>query len=197
MTFQFTDKIVLEDERALLRPLERSDYDNLLHFSLTEKDLWKYSLVQPVGEEGLKNYLQVAIAAREAKQEYPFIVFDKKENKYAGSTRFYDMQFANKSLQLGYTWYGPAFQRTGLNRHCKYLLLQYAFETLDIDRVEFRADNNNAKSISAMKKIGCVAEGVLRDLSLRDDGTRRTTIVLSILKNEWHSSVKKRLREML
>ena len=102
--FEFTKKIVLEDKRVLLRPLENTDFEHLLKFSLTEPELWQYSLIQASNEHGLKKYLNQAVDAREAKKEYPFIVFDKLTKEYAGCTRFYDIQLANKCLQLGYTW---------------------------------------------------------------------------------------------
>lgn len=194
--FDLDQHIVLENERVLLRPLEITDHNNLLSFSLNEPEIWKYSLVQAGGEENLKNYLNIALEGRNSKKEYPFIVFDKKQNAYAGSTRFYDIQLSHKSLQLGYTWYGKNFQGTGLNKHCKYLLLQYAFETMDMERVEFRADNSNARSIAAMKAIGCQPEGVLRSSMYNIDGvTRRDSIVLSILKNEWFDKVKENLQK--
>lgn len=191
--FDFTQKIVLEDERVILRPLEISDFTHLLNFALTEPEIWKYSLTQAAGEEGLKNYLNVALRARNAEQEYPFIVFDKQANLYAGSTRFYDIQLSNSCLQLGYTWYGKQFQGTGLNKHCKLLLLEYAFETMRMERVEFRADHSNERSIAAMKSIGCTVEGILRSNSIKPDGSRRDSIVLSILKDEWANSVKMNL----
>lgn len=186
-----TQQIVLEDERVLLRPLEPDDYKNLLYFSLHEQDLWKYSLVQPIGEEGLKYYLQIAADARTKGSEYPFIVWDKKTQQYAGSTRFYDINLAYKTLQLGYTWYGKKFQGTGLNKHCKYLLLQFAFESLEMIRVEFRADALNERSIAAMKSIGCKVDGILRsNMPTVNTDIRRDSIVLSILKDEWFGGVK-------
>lgn len=193
MEFNFSEKYILEDDHVLLRSLEMNDLPNLLNFSLNEPDIFKYSLVQPVGEQALKNYIQSTLEARDKKQEYPFIVFDKKKNKYAGSTRFYDIQIPFRTLQLGYTWYGKEFQGTGLNKHCKYLLLQFAFEKMDLLRVEFRADNNNARSVAAMKSIGCTVEGVLRQNVPTADGKRRDSIVLSILQEEWYSSVKANL----
>jgi len=195
--FEFTKKIILEDERVILRPLENTDIEYLLKFSLTEPELWQYSVIQASDEHGLKKYLNQAVEAREAKKEYPFIVFDKQLNKYAGSTRFYDIQLANKCLQLGYTWYGKQFQGTGLNKHCKYLLLEYAFEKMGMERVEFRADSQNKRSIAAMKSIGCQVEGILRSIALRPDGIRRDSIVLSILKEEWEVMVKDDLRKKL
>ena len=195
--FEFQKKIILENERVVLRPLEYVDFENLLFFALNEPELWQYSLVQAAGEKGLRNYLNLAIEAREAGKEYPFIIFDKLQNCYAGSTRYYDIQLSNKCLQLGYTWYGRQFQGTGLNKHCKFLLLEFAFEGMGIERVEFRADSQNERSIAAMKSIGCTVEGILRSTGLRPDGNRRDSIVLSILKREWESTVKENLRDKL
>jgi RimJ/RimL family protein N-acetyltransferase len=193
----FSDQHVLENERVVLRPLELNHYENLLHFSLTEPEIWKFSLVQAIGEEGLRNYLKLAVEARTTEKEYPFIIIDKKTNQYAGSTRFYDIQLSNKCLQLGFTWYGKNFQGTGLNKNFKYLLLQFAFEEMGMERVEFRADNDNKKSIAAMNSIGCSVEGVLRSNGFKPDGNRRDSIVLSILKTEWESGLKKSLESKL
>ncbi|OIV41392.1 GNAT family N-acetyltransferase [Flavobacterium johnsoniae] len=196
--FSFSDNVVLEDDLVLLRPLQESDVENLLEISINEPETWKYSLVGADGKENLTHYIQLAIKARENQKEFPFIVFDKKSQKYAGSTRFYDIQLDFKTLQLGYTWYGSAFRGTGLNKHCKFLLLQFAFETLGMERVEFRADNNNQRSIAAMKSIGCKVEGVLRShMPTQDKNVRRDSIVLSILKNEWFNEVKENLKNKL
>lgn len=196
--FSFSDNIILEDDLVLLRPLQESDVENLLEISINEPETWKYSLVGADGKENLINYIQSAIKAREEKREFPFIVFDKKSQKYAGSTRFYDIQLPYKTVQLGYTWYGSAFRGTGLNKHCKFLLLQFAFETLGLERVEFRADNSNERSIAAMKSIGCKVEGVLRShMPTTNSEVRRDSIVLSILKNEWFEGVKENLKRKL
>lgn len=188
----------LEDDRVLLRPLQPADKKFLLPFSLHEPYLWKYSLIGAEGESGLDNYMNIALKQKNEGKEYPFIVFDKRLNKYAGSTRFYDINNEYETVQLGYTWYGTKFQGTGLNKHCKYLLLQFAFEQIGFQRVEFRADNNNARSIAAMKSIGCKVDGVLRNnMPTRVAGKRRDSIVLSILKDEWFDDVKKNLFKKL
>lgn len=198
MDFNFSENIVLEDDLVLLRPLQQTDVENLLEISINEPNTWEYSLIRANGKENLENYIDIALKAREKKIEFPFIVFDKKSGKYAGSTRFYDMQLSFKTLQLGYTWYGSAFRGTGLNKHCKFLLLQYAFETMGMERVEFRADNNNQRSIAAMKSIGCKVEGVLRNhMPTFGSDARRDSIILSILREEWFDEVKENLRQKL
>jgi RimJ/RimL family protein N-acetyltransferase len=195
---QFSQDTILQDEMVLLRPLQATDVDNLLDISLNEPETWEYSLVRANGKENLENYIQLALKAKENKTEFPFVVFDKKTGKYAGSTRFYDINMAFKTVQLGYTWYGKEFRGTGLNKHSKYLLLQYAFETLGMERVEFRADNNNLRSIAAMKSIGCKVEGVLRShMPTLGSDVRRDSIILSILKDEWFDEVKAKLKSKL
>lgn len=196
--FDFSQNLVLEDDTVLLRPLQHSDFENLLYFALNEPEIWTFSSIAASGSENLKNYINLAIQARENKTEFPFIVIDKKTGRYAGSTRFYDINFPFSSLQLGYTWYGKDFQGTGLNKHCKYLMLQFAFEVLKMERVEFRADSNNAKSIAAMKSIGCQVEGILRShMPKPNSHDRRDSIILSILKNEWEEGARQRLLDKI
>jgi len=187
-----TKSIVLENDRALLRPLESSDFELLLPYSLNEPELWEFSLIPANGENNLRNYIQKALAEKASGTSYPFLVIDKQTGKVAGSTRFYDFQARHNTTQLGYTWYGKAFQRTGLNRNCKLIMLEFAFESLKLDRVEFRADANNARSIAAMKNIGCMPEGILRSNCAAESG-RRDSIVLSILQSEWAANVKDKI----
>ena len=132
--FDCSKEYILEDDRVLLRPLQQEDYIHLLPFALHEQGLWKYSLVGAEGEEGLQNYMNITLKARDEGKEYPFIVFDKRSNEYAGSTRFYDIQNDLQTLQLGYTWYGKKFQGTGLNKHCKFLLLSLLLSALSSNR---------------------------------------------------------------
>jgi RimJ/RimL family protein N-acetyltransferase len=145
----------------------------------------------------MKNYITDALKARQNGKEYAFIVFDKHTNTYAGSTRFYDIQPIHQTLQLGYTWYGEKFRGTKLNKHCKFLMLSFVFEHIGAHRLEFRADNNNQRSIAAMKSIGCKVDGVLRSNVIKADGGRRDSIVLSILNNEWFNGVKEQLKAKL
>ncbi len=191
--FNCNNDYLLEDDFVLLRPLQNDDILHLLPYALHEPSLWTYSLKNPAGEEGMKQYIADALKAKSEGKEYPFIVWDKRTKQWAGSTRFYDIQLQNQTLQLGYTWYGKAFHGTGLNKHCKYLLLSFAFEEMGMERVEFRADANNERSIAAMKSIGCVVEGILRNNVPTFTGKRRNSIILSILKDEWFGGGKERL----
>jgi len=185
LVFDTSIDVILEDERVLLRPLVQADVANLSSYVKDESTLWKYALTPITTDQEFEQYIATAVETRHLKSAYPFIVFDKLQNKYVGSTRFYDIQLNNSSTQFGYTWYSESTWGTGLNEHCKLLLLSFAFETIGFERVEFRADNRNKRSIAAMQKIGCTVEGILRNHLPTSDGTRRDSIVLSMLKEEW------------
>ena len=197
MSFDFNENYILESDRVRLEPLIADHFSSLLNYSLNEPQIWKFSSIPAIGSENFKNYLHIALDNRDKQTEYAFAVFDKKTQQYAGSTRFYDIQLQNRTLQLGYTWYGQKFHGTGLNKHCKYLLLEFALEKMDMVRVEFRADATNERSIAAMKSIGCEVDGILRSNMTKLDGSRRDTIVLSILQDEWFESVKGNLQKKL
>lgn len=185
--------IILENQSVLLRPLIEEDYDWLLPFAINEPDIWRFAPKSAAGKENLKIYLNAALHQRATGTGLPFIVFDKKSQQYAGSTRFYNINPINRNLEIGYSWYGKNFRGTGINKACKFLLLQYAFETLDMLRVGFKADAQNNISIAAMKSIGAKEEGILRQDTRMHDGRFRDTIILSILQNEWQQTVKSEL----
>ncbi len=190
----FENDYVLENDKIRLRPMLESDYDLLLEYSVNEPDIWKFNGNEPNSAENLKRYIAKALYNRKIEMDYPFTVVHKQENKVIGTTRLYSINKINKTTELGFTWYGKKYQGTYVNKNCKYLLLEFAFEQLKMERVGFRANSLNIPSISAMKSIGCVEEGVLRNFSIDVNGNNINATVLSILKNEWFEKVRQNLK---
>jgi RimJ/RimL family protein N-acetyltransferase len=118
-------------------------------------------------------------------RQVSFVVITLSDNKIVGSTRFYEINPEHKKLALGFTWYLPEVWGSLVNPECKLLLLQYAFEVLQVNRVEFFIDSRNARSRAAVKKLGATEEGILRQHIILEDGFIRDTILYSILKSEW------------
>ncbi|WP_179345184.1 GNAT family N-acetyltransferase [Winogradskyella ursingii] len=185
----------LENIRAKLIPLSLDNYQQLEKIAL-EKDLIYYSPSDISTSEKLKDYIQTAIDGLENKTTIPFIIYDKEKQAYAGSTRFGLINWKNKVLHIGWTWLGHKFQSTGLNINIKFLMLQYVFESIEFDKVEFRIDERNKKSRKAVEKLGATLEGILRKDTLMQDGFRRNTCCYGILKTEW-PQIKKRLLAVL
>jgi len=174
----------LENDYVKLALLDLSNYEHLLNIA-QENDLIFYSPSDISTPEKLKDYVQLAVDGYYHKTTIPFIIYDKRKKAYAGCTRFGLINWKNKVLHIGWTWIGNEFQGTGLNMQMKFLMLQYAFETLAFDKVEFRIDERNNKSKKAVEKIGARLEGILRNDTLMNDGFKRSTCCYGILKEEW------------
>jgi N-acetyltransferase len=187
MDLDFSKDIQLENERVLLRPLMENDWINLLKVASEHEDLVQFSPIKIHTEEYLKDYIKNCLDSRDAKSFYPFIVFDKQTNEHAGSTSFMAISNKDKRLEIGSTWIGKGFQRTGLNRQCKFLLMEYAFDVLEFERVELKTDERNTQSRNAIQAIGGQFEGIFRSHTVMNDGFRRNTVYYSILKNEWQT----------
>lgn len=147
----------------------------------------KFSPSDISSPEKLKSYVTIAVDGYKQKTIIPFIIYDKKKQAYAGSTRFGLINWKNKVLHIGWTWIGKEFQGTGLNKQVKFLMLRYAFEILKFDKVEFRIDERNTRSRKAVEKIGGKLEGILRKDTLMQDGFKRSTCCYGILNEEWHN----------
>lgn len=174
----------LENNRVKLSLLDLSNYKHLEGIA-QEKNLIYYSPSDISTPEKLRAYVELAVDGYYHKTIIPFIIYDKAKQAYAGSTRFGLINWKNKVLHIGWTWIGHDFQGTGLNANMKFLMLQYAFEALDFEKVEFRIDERNNKSRRAVEKLGATLEGILRKDVVMNDGYRRSTCCYGILKEEW------------
>ena len=180
----FTEDIMLENNRAKLTPLKTSDINELDKIAY-DPSLWKLGMSNIKQQKDLEEYIDNALQERSVKSSYPFLIFDKQTNSVAGSTRYGNISFVNKRLEIGWTWIHPIHQGTGLNKACKFLLLQFAFEELKFKRVELKTDVLNQQSQKAMRKIGAKEEGIFRSHSITSTGRIRDSIFFSIIKEEW------------
>ena len=180
----FSAPIVLENNRARLRPLELTDFEALKAVAM-DADLWQYTLTRADDAVSLAAYLRQAVEARQQGQRYAFAIIDRKTGALAGSTSYYNVAEADQRLSIGYTWVGTRFQRSGLNRACKHLLLSHAFGALNYERVELETDARNHKSRTAMARMGATEEGTLRSHRPTQGGIRRDTVIFSIIRPEW------------
>ncbi len=148
-----------------------------------DQELWRWNPA-PVRSRGdLDLYLQTAFDAQAAGTALPFVLVAGGE--VAGSTRFANADVPNRRVEIGWTWVGARWQRTGVNTEAKLLLLQHAFETLGARRVELKTDTLNTTSRAAIARLGAVEEGTLRQHVVRSDGTSRDTVYFSIVADEW------------
>lgn len=174
----------LENDFAKLSPITMDNFHELIPVASQEK-LVQYSPSDIETPESLKNYVQIALNQKENGTSIPFIIFDRRAQKYAGSTRYMNIDIKNKTVEIGSTWIGREFHGTGLNTHMKHLMLNYAFNQMDFEKVEFRVDERNMASRKAVEKLGCTLEGILRENVYLRDGFKRNTCCYGLLRKEW------------
>ena len=197
MDFDFDRDILLKDRRVTLEPLSWKHFEFLRPVVQANPDSHKFSPSRYGSEESLKIYFENALDQKKQNLRYPFAIFDNLTGTYAGSTSYGTISNRDLRLEIGWTWIGEAFQRTGLNRHCKYNMLQYAFEKLNFERVALKTDDRNEQSKNAITAIGGKFEGILRSHTLMFDGHRRDTAYYSILKNEWKAIKKSSFKNIM
>lgn len=180
----FEQNIHLESKTVLLRPLNADDFQPLKEIAF-DKDIWKFTPNIINDENDLNIFIMTNIKARENNTRYTFAIIDKETMKIAGTSAFGSFSEADKRTEIGWTWLGRAYRKTGLNKAVKFLMLQYAFEKLFCERVEFKTDVLNLQSRKALIKIGAVEEGILRSHTRMHSNRRRDTIFYSILFTEW------------
>lgn len=176
---------ILENKRALLRPLEQQDAGSLAAIALSQPQLYRYTSATIFSEEDLIKYISQAITERNEKKAIPFLIFDKQTNAVAGTTRYGNIEEHHKRAEIGWTWIDEKCHGTGLNKAMKYLMLQHAFEIMDLNRVEIKTNEQNQRSRRAIESIGGQYEGLFRSHMINDDGTVRNTVYYSIIKEEW------------
>ena len=187
--------IALENEVVLLKPLGQEDAQGILEAG-SYPEIWPYLSTTIEKMDDVHNFVDNALSAKNAKTEFPFVIVDKNSGQIIGSTRFMDIDENHKRLEIGTSWITPVFWRTTINTNCKYLLLQYCFEVLNLQRVQIKTDFENVRAQKAIERIGGEKEGVLRNHMVRKDGTTRHTVMYSITLQEW-PQVKKHLQQLL
>lgn len=182
----FEQHLVLENDRVKLSALKKEDFDELDKIAF-HPAIWKTGMSNLKVSKDLEEYIAAAINERDQHLSYPFLIYDKQFNKVAGSSRYGNISFAHKRLEIGWTWIHPEFHGTGLNKACKFLLLEYAFEWLEFNRVEIKTDVINEQSRKAILKIGAKEEGIFRKHQVTSEGRIRDSIYYSIIDDEWPS----------
>jgi RimJ/RimL family protein N-acetyltransferase len=187
--------VTLEGRRIRLEPLEIRHLDDLAAAGL-DPATWTWTLARPADRAGLRAWIEAALAGATAGTELPFATIDRASGRAIGSTRFLNIVPEHRRLEIGWTWVGPAFRRTGANREAKLLQLTHAFEDLGANRVEFKTDSRNEASRAALLGIGATFEGIFRNHMVMPSGPLRHSAYYSVVAEDW-PAVRARLEALL
>lgn len=177
--------LVLETDKVILRPLDKSDRDDFLSLARQDADMWEYFTLNLGYPDHLEKWIDMAYADREAGTRRPMTIIEKASGKIAGSSSMGNIAYADLRFEIGWSWLGKEFRSSGINKHAKFCMMNYAFEKLDFERVEFKTDVLNARARKGLENVGGTEEGILRSHMTMWNNRRRTSIYYSVLKNEW------------
>jgi RimJ/RimL family protein N-acetyltransferase len=195
MAERFIAPVTLQGRHVTVEPLGAAHLD-AVRAAASDGELWRLWYTSVPAPERTSAWLAAALDMREKQGAMPFVVRDNTDGSLVGSTRYFNVDAVNRRLEIGHTWYAKRAQRTAINTECKLLLLTHAFETLRCIGVEFRTHWFNHASRTAIARLGAKQDGVLRNHQLMPDGSRRDTVVFSIVDGEW-LAVKAHLRFLL
>ena len=190
---RWVQPVTLRGRIVRLEPLSLDHLDDLARVAF-EGDLWRWTVVQPTDVDELRAWLEAALATAATDAELPFATVDQASGRAIGSTRFMSIVPEHKRLEIGWTWVGLDYQRSGANREAKLLQLTHAFETLGANRVEFKTDSLNERANPALLGIGATFEGTFRNHMVMPGGRLRHSNYYSVTVEEW-PAVKKSLAE--
>ena len=184
MAERFIEPVTLRGQYATLEPLGAAHLDGI-RAAAADGELWRLWYTSVPAPAKADEWLAIALRMRDDQGAMPFAVRDNASAEIVGCTRYFNVDAANRRLEIGHTWYATRAQRTAINTECKLLLLSHAFEKLKCIAVEFRTHWFNHASREAIARLGAKQDGVLRNHQIAPDGSYRDTVVFSIIESEW------------
>ena len=189
------ESLTLRGKHIRLEPLSLEHLSGLVAVGL-DPEIWRWAPDPITNSEQMRTYVETALHGQSEGTVLPFATILNETNQVIGSTRFANIDMANRHVEIGWTWIGPTWQRTAVNTEAKYLMLRHAFERLNCIRVELKTDSLNEKSRNAILRIGAKEEGTFRNHMITRAGRYRHTVYFSVIDSEW-PEVKKQLEEKL
>ena len=191
----FVEPVTLEGRYVRIEPLAREHAD-AVRAAASDGELWRLWYTSVPAPDKIAAWIDAAFDVRVRLGGMPFVVRETATGHVVGATRYFNVDAANRRLEIGHTWYAKRVQRTAVNTECKLLLLTHAFEALGCIAVEFRTHFFNFASREAIARLGAKQDGILRSHQIMPDGTLRDTVVFSIIAAEW-PTVKRHLEHRL
>jgi RimJ/RimL family protein N-acetyltransferase len=189
------EPVTLEGRLIRLEPLSLDHVAGLAEVGL-DPAIWRWTIARPTTVAELRAWAEAAIVGRDAGTELPFATIDRATGRPIGSSRYLNIVLEHRRVEIGWTWVAPAWQRTGVNREAKLLMLAHAFDTLGCRRVEFKTDSLNEPSRTALLGIGAQFEGIFRNHMIMPEGRMRHSAYYSVIDEEW-PAVRARLERSL
>ena len=178
--------LTLEGSVVRLEPLRREHAEVFWDVAKSDvDDIFRWIPYTMKTREDFTRLVDNAFREQERGESVVFATVERATGRAIGSTRFMNIDRANRRVEIGSTWIAKPWQRTAVNTEAKYLMLRHAFKVWGCARVELKTDALNEKSRNAILRIGAKEEGTLRRHVVTWTGRIRDSVYFSILDDEW------------
>ena len=175
----------LRGGRVVLRELRASDAPSLFA-RLTTEEVARYNSPPPATVERLERFIAQAAGRRAAGTCACFAVALREFDTAIGIFRMRETESDFRTAEWDFA-IGSPFWGTGVFQEGAELALEFAFNTVGVERLEARAAVLNGRGNGALQKIGAVQECVLRKSLLRN-GQYLDQVLYAVVDIDWRES---------
>ncbi|MFT4050271.1 MAG: GNAT family protein [Solirubrobacterales bacterium] len=177
-----------------LEPLAPEHREDLWR-ALDHDEVWTWIPIGRPDEEGFERFFNYLLAENVAGRMGTWVVRANESGAIIGTSSYLAIRLPDRGLEIGMTMYSPAAWRTGANRATKLLMLEHGFETLGLQRIEFKTDARNERSRAALLALSATFEGIFRKHMDTAQGVRDSAYY-SVIDDEWPALKAKLLADL-
>jgi len=176
---------VLRGTRVTLREIRNSDASSLFRL-LGDEQVVRFLARPPNTERGFERFIAWTHQQRASGRFLCFAVVPDGESSAVGVFQIWRLGHTFETAEMGFA-VGAPFWGTGLFMESARAFLNFAFDTLNVHRLEGRAAALNGRGNGALRKLGAVPEFVLRKC-FECGGRHHDHIMWSIHDEDWHEA---------
>jgi len=176
--------LILKTENLLLRPWELKDKDDLVQgLNNLNVSKWLAVVPYPYTERFAEEFIAYCIENKT--DGYSFAIELLSENKVIGGTNINKINPVQGTASGG-IWLNEAYHGHGYGTEAFRKRAEFAFNVLNLRRLESGCFAGNEASLGMQQKIGYVVEGLRRKGFLcRADGQYKDEITMALLREDW------------
>jgi N-acetyltransferase len=187
--------VTLTGTHVRLEPLSLDHVGALVQAANEHRATYGFTYV-PETAAAMERYAADLLTQRDDGEAVPFATYSVDRSTVVGCTRFLTVRsWFNRgvpdAVEIGGTWLATSAQRTRVNTEAKLLMMTYAFEQWEVQRVDLKTDARNLQSRAAIERLGAAFDGVLPAWQPSqvpgEDGRARDSAMYSIVPSAWPS----------
>lgn len=178
--------MILRGETVILRPLKLLDAAIFIkHINDPRVGRFtQYNWKENFSLKTEKAWIKKQAKLQRQKKTFVFTVIDKKTKDIVGVCDLHAVELKNKYAELG-AWTAPKYWGKGYTKEAIILLINYAFDKIKLNKLEWIVFSYNKKSQRFAEKFGFKKEGIMRERYWRMGKQPIDNIIYGLLRKEW------------